>query len=271
MLEIPGKISKQGLAREDSREYVLECFWRFRTGAEREGGVTRRATQRRICSSSPTWGPRGFEGAGPSPWKRRFLAFPRGALSLQAHIKHFERNRSWRRWHSASLEARSKLGLSPDYKPLAHEKFSFRGVPPHLERMREALEIAYASIPAAQRSSARSGGFYMDLSQCVTREKWGQVIKTLYTSTILYDFAREKVCSGFENLLLQGMPAELDYSMLAESKRRQAAGEAMFAPSIASVLVAVVLSRRSPWWVEAAPGAGAKRARTETTASGIGR
>jgi hypothetical protein len=175
-------------------------------------------------------------------------------------ISEFEQSHTWRQWRVASLQTRIKLDISPGYKPLAMDKFSFQDIKPCQERIRDVLEIACASIPSHLRKQTMKDGFFVDVSQCVSRKKWGSGVKTLCTGTMLYDLGNARVCTSNQHLALQGLPSELSFAGISESKKRELAGEAMFLPSMATVLLAVVLNRESPWWEQTTSSA--KKART---------
>jgi hypothetical protein len=123
-------------------------------------------------------------------------------------------------------------------------------------RIKEHLEIAYGSLPPELRQTALADGFYDDISQCVTRARWGGRIKTLCTSTILYDLGQQRFLSGVEHTALQGMPCELKFCGMSQHKQREVAGEAFFLPSMASIMMAVLLNPLSPWWVQPGESSG---------------
>ena len=73
--------------------------------------------------------------------------------------------------------------------------------------------------------------------------------------------SRECIFPVLEHLLLQGFSQELEYRVLTEQKRRECAGDSMFLPTVASVLLAVFLNPMAPWWEETQPPR--KRARRQ--------
>ncbi len=169
-------------------------------------------------------------------------------LTHKAFVEHVEDKHLWRDWRVKSLSMRSTLGLSPLYKPLTAMGYSFANISMNHDRIRELLEIAYGSIHPSDRANIKHNGFYVDVSQCVTRRKWGHHIKTLCTSHLLYDVPGERFCTGRDSLTLQGVPVEISSGSTSESKLRELAGEGMFAPSVATMMLALVLNPLSPWW-----------------------
>jgi hypothetical protein len=119
-------------------------------------------------------------------------------------------------------------------------------------RWRDVIEVAFASLDRAAPKKAMKGGFFIDLSQCVSRKKWGTKIHTLTQSTVLYEVGKDRLCTGSQHLSLQGMPSELSRANLTDSELRKLAGEGMFLPSVASVLLAVTLNPMAPWFHQAA-------------------
>ncbi len=141
-----------------------------------------------------------------------------------------------------SLVTRNKLGQGHHYKPLEAGGYSFHGLPATALRAKELLEIACATVSPKDRHAVMKKGFYADVSQCVSSKRWGPVVKSLCTSSLIYDVGRCRMLSGKHHLALLGFPLELDSESLSEPKRREMAGEAMFVPSIAIILLAIVVA-----------------------------
>ena len=113
-------------------------------------------------------------------------------------------------------------------------------------RVRELLDIAWGSRPHGQRTYP----FYADYSQQVDRKPWGVAPPCLTTSTALYSYKADAVVTGTGLLALQGMavsdvPA---LTSLSDKDKTDLAGEAMFVPNVATILLAVFLNPESPWW-----------------------
>ncbi len=144
---------------------------------------------------------------------------------------------------------RSEIGKSPGYRPWTEPA---SGPRPKLEgvvdnaRYRDCIDIAWAV--ALERNPENPLPWYVCYSQCPTRKPWSSSLRCLTTSSRIYDFARDKVLSSEELLLLQGFPApDLKLDMFTESSLQHAVGEAMFCPCIGAVLLGVYLNPRAPW------------------------
>lgn len=113
-------------------------------------------------------------------------------------------------------------------------------------RVHELLDVAWGSRPHGQRTYP----FFADYSQQVDRKPWGVTPPCLTTSTALYSYEADAVVTGTGLLVLQGMSVS-DVPVLAnltDSDKTDLAGEAMFIPNLATILLAVFLNPESPWW-----------------------
>jgi hypothetical protein len=153
-------------------------------------------------------------------------------------------------WQAKHKKVRSQLGISPDFRPWTEAPSGQR---PKLEgvtdnaRYRDTIDIAWAA--ALMKNPMSPLPFYVNFSQCPTRKPWSSALRCLTTSTKVYDFARDKVLSSEELLLLQGIPApDLKLHMFSESSLLHAVGEAMFCPCIGAIMLGVYLNPHAPWW-----------------------
>jgi hypothetical protein len=152
-------------------------------------------------------------------------------------------------WKDKHKLVRSKLGVSPTYKPWTERKSGppgLLGVPADNPRYLDCLDLAWSS----RKAKCRSLPFYCDYSQCPTRSPWGESIRTFTTSSRSYDFQRERVVSPVEGLALHGVPVHsFDWTMFkSESMFFTALGESMSCPCVGSILLSVYLNRSAPWW-----------------------
>ena len=154
------------------------------------------------------------------------------------------------RWKFHSATVRSRLGMAPSSAPWTKPK----GKPGPLmsgvsktSRALDILDVAWGSRPKAERSLP----FFVDLSQCVSHRPWGTSPPCLATSTCLYDYSADGMVTSAGKLALQGWPVAETAALQAaqsETSLGDLAGEAMFLPNVASLLLAVFLSRDGPWW-----------------------
>ncbi len=170
------------------------------------------------------------------------------SASREATALKFEDAHVWREWPNHSKATRTALKIPETSTPLAKINFAFRDIPLRSQRWRDVLEVAFASVPHEQRAQALAGGFYIDLSQCVSRKKWGFKCFTMTSSTVLYDLGRQTICTGRQHLALQGFPDEVQTGDLEDGEIRKLAGQAIFLPNLATVLLAVFLCDTVPWW-----------------------
>jgi hypothetical protein len=116
-------------------------------------------------------------------------------------------------------------------------------VPPS-KRMREALDIAWAAGP-------KTFPLYIDLSQCISRKKWGSEGFCLTTTSLIYDFEMDQVWSPKAHLALQGHPVtDLSLEGFSQSDLKDLAGEGMFIPCVGMLMLAIFLNPHSPWWAK---------------------
>ncbi len=151
-------------------------------------------------------------------------------------------------WHNKHLAVRAKLTVSKDYRPWSCPRGKpaplMEGVPNN-PRYVDVLDIAWSS----RKPKLRTLPFFCNISQCPSRAPWGTELKCLTTSSRVYDFSRDRLITAPEAMLLQGHPAcDLDLSMFASGTLFTAVGEAMAAPSIATVMLAVYLNPLAEWW-----------------------
>ena len=165
-----------------------------------------------------------------------------------------------RRWKVDSKAFRSSLGVSENYKPWTSRR-SFLGVGlPASERVLDVLDCYVAA--ELQENSGRADecarvdvravmdGKFIDVSQGVKRgthtNKSG-FVRTFTTSTVLYDFSRDCVLTGYEMLLLHGFPRDFVIPPeIPETEVRKVAGEGMSIPSLAAVIWCLYLTRQFP-------------------------
>jgi hypothetical protein len=162
--------------------------------------------------------------------------------------------KAWRgsdnlKWVDKHKRVRSALGVSPGYNPWTEPQDgrprpTLRGVPPN-KRYVDTINLAWASRPPESRSLP----FFVNFSQCPTRSPWGPHMKTLTTSSKVYDFKRDRVFTPFECLLFHGFPVnKLDFTMFEQTKLMDATGEMMSCPCLGSVLLGIYLNSNGPWW-----------------------
>jgi len=164
--------------------------------------------------------------------------------ALAAEEAKSERLGMWKQWQIDSLRTRAKFELPPHMTgALLSAGISTVGVPRPGARIRDVLEVAWCSRPPSERTV---DNFFCDCNQSVYREPWG-ALKTLITSSFLFDFARGSILSGRDHFLLQALPSTMQLGTLSESKQRELAGEGIFVPCLATVLLAYYLNPKAPW------------------------
>ena len=117
---------------------------------------------------------------------------------------------------------------------------------PASARMRDLVYVAWS---VAGRQAVRAGlTFYIDCSQCVSREPWSTTLGAFTTHSIVFDLKRECVLLEEERWALHGLPME------AFPLAQQCGGvtrmvrEGMVAPCIATLLAGMYYNTRAPWW-----------------------
>ena len=83
-----------------------------------------------------------------------------------------------RKWREHSRNARGKHGIGLEYFPWTRNSPLFTGLPRIPPRMRELLDIAWAvhvKNTRVEEWEERRKGFFVDLSQSVEREPWGDL------------------------------------------------------------------------------------------------
>jgi len=145
-------------------------------------------------------------------------------------------------WKQHHAELRMQLGIPPDSTPLADMRFHPTGarLP---DRCRDLLEIAWSSRAVRDR---RRAGVYVDVGPSAERCKWGS-LKRLTKRSVIVDFEGCRVLSPRHLLALQGHPAEAKFDSLSLIQQARMAGEGMFLPSLAMVLLPVIVTKAAPW------------------------
>jgi hypothetical protein len=119
----------------------------------------------------------------------------------------------------------------------------FPGVP-HSLRMREAIEIGWGSRKAPQGTLP----FLIDISQCVSRKFFSEGGLVVMPHSLFYDYGSDRVLPALAHMVLQGVPVEVGLQELSHSEVRDLAGDGMFLPNLATVLVAAYLNPHGLWW-----------------------
>ena len=151
-------------------------------------------------------------------------------------------------WESIHKKLRAQLRLSPKYRPWTEQGEKKLAFVPQSPRMREAIDLAWPSRLVGSRPLP----FFIDLSQCASRRRWGQMLPCLTTSSVFYSYEDDRVLSKEAHLILQGFPVDdLVLTGLTPSNVGDLAGEAMSLPCLATILIAVVLNPAASWWNKA--------------------
>jgi hypothetical protein len=162
------------------------------------------------------------------------------------------------RWRCHSNELRTKLGVSATFQPWTSQLRELVGVPRHLPRILDLLDIAWIvalknnqKLPPDTRmtESQLKVGYFVDISQGVNRKPWYRdYLPTLTQSTVLYSFEFDFVLAGRTHLHLQGFPADIQVAGLSNEQCRLLAGEAWSLPGMAPAFYAYFLASQGPWW-----------------------
>ena len=106
-------------------------------------------------------------------------------------------------------------------------------------RYRDVIDIAWGSRPRADRSFP----FYCDLSQCVTKQKWGPNLSCQTKSSRFYDYQRDKMMSAKDMLFLQALPAaDLNFNTTSAADMFSMAGKGMTCSCISMMMLAFFLN-----------------------------
>ncbi len=151
------------------------------------------------------------------------------------------------KWESIHRAVRNKLHLSQDRQYWsAGSQRELRGVP-NSARMRDAIQISWGSRKPRQRSLP----WMQDLSQCTSRRPWGPVIPCVTTSALIYDFSIDACMTSRDVLLAMGFPVRtMDLCNLSPVQLTDVAGEFIFLPNLAIIIVALYLNPLAPWWTK---------------------
>ncbi len=151
-------------------------------------------------------------------------------------------------WLDKHAQVRAKLGVGPNYRPWSRHSPKCSGVSP-TNRAIDAIDLAWASRPLSQRTLP----FYVDVSQCPSRGRWGPGLRTSMQNTRWYSYELDRLLLPDEMAFLMGLPIEeLDLSEFTQTQLYERVGEAMFAPCVATVLMAVFMNPHAPWWARCA-------------------
>jgi hypothetical protein len=146
------------------------------------------------------------------------------------------------------------MGVPPEATPLQDMGIVFAGV--SNEREKDLCEIAWLSRPVADR---KPEGFYIDVSQSADRKPWGS-LRCLTSSSCIVDVEAKKLLQPHHHMLLQGHGSEETTSIVSDSMCVQLAGQGMFVPSLATVLLPAILQSRAHWLELHAPAKKGRRA-----------
>jgi hypothetical protein len=157
-------------------------------------------------------------------------------------------------WETKSLVMRSKFNLPPHatpWKDYGGKQKEYKGLAV-TPRILDAIEVAWGSKPPMERDTA---DFYVDVSQCVSRKKWGP-LRTFCGGTSIYSFARDEVLNFVQCLMLQGLPpcSQDVVANLPGSSLKDLIGESMCAPCLGTVLASIYLLPKAPWLEAAGTG-----------------
>jgi hypothetical protein len=147
-----------------------------------------------------------------------------------------------RNWPAKHLQLRSELGLAPDSKPLQDTGVRIEGLTN--ARAMDLCEIAWAARTVEELASPT---FYIDISQSADRKPWGTHIRCLTSSSCIVDMHKKRILSPVHHLLLQGHPKEAAVEILTPNMQTKLAGQGMFLPSLATILLPLLVQSRAPW------------------------
>jgi hypothetical protein len=120
-------------------------------------------------------------------------------------------------------------------------------------RILEVLDLAWASRPPAERSLP----WFCDYSQCILRKKFSEKPMCQTQTSRIYDYSRDQAILPGEALQMQGLPVpDMDISMLGPQELYSIVGQSFFAPSVATMILAVFLNEEAPWWTSGGDSSG---------------
>ena len=161
--------------------------------------------------------------------------------------------RDFSKWRTASQKKRHALSMSAHSAPWTSLPGVLKGLP-NCPRIRDVLDVAWAS----RRSALPLGGideckkdFWVNPSQAVQREPWGNAPPLLCQCTMPYSFEMSTGLSGLDMLHLQGFPTSATVApthMFDDKMVRSLAGEGFFLPVATGIAYAYYLNPWAPWW-----------------------
>jgi hypothetical protein len=148
------------------------------------------------------------------------------------------------------------MGTPLTYKPWS-SKHNTGGICNLSARHVDAIDVAWIARlntsrehGGGQTEAQLTKGYFVNVSQGVQRTHFflGSAA-TLCKTTLLYSFEGAFVLSGGDHLACLGFPLSVAYGQqLADSEKRNLAGEAFALPCAATVLYASALNPHAPWW-----------------------
>jgi hypothetical protein len=152
-------------------------------------------------------------------------------------------------WKKDSLHARSKLEIAP-----TDNRFS-SSLPKSVQKAIGPRSLDLLDVANGYRIKHQLPvrGFFCDTSQSVRRSPWGP-FRTSTVRTEMFNFASRQYVTPLQKLAVHGLPTESPWTPDELSHAGKWAGEGMFLPSIASVVLAFWLLDATPWWHQPAEG-----------------
>ena len=196
---------------------------------------------------SPSLGPRvAGDGRGGVCTKRRarWVAGRARLCEKTDYLVELESDIEYHKWQVHTNRMMGEFGLPIGYQGWSKDH-ALQGVPSSM-RSRTLIDVAWGSRPAKARTAR---GFFVDLSQSVARSSsWGTRL-CFRQNTICYSYEVDRVLCAREVMAIQGFPIrDLPLSDLpSASKLHGYAGESMYLPSIATILIAAICTDYVPW------------------------
>ena len=177
-------------------------------------------------------------------------------LQRTAHLipKSRTRDRLGIEWKAHSAKTRVKVKLGPDSNPwTTRTAVKLRGVGTS-KRQHDLMNIGYRAwqniVGGVSSAVADRDGphWFVDISQCCSREPWGPGLPTLGCKTCIYSYHFDKILTGQCHASAMGWSSDTVWNVVTELAQKRLVGNAIFLPNLAVALGALIANERLAIW-----------------------
>ena len=110
----------------------------------------------------------------------------------------------------------------------------------------DVVNITYGLLMKNQVGEEKLKDYTVDISQCLSRQAYGERIRNLTTSSSLFAFGQDRLLTPQEHFNILGLPG-VSLEGLSERQAKELAGQAMAAPCIALPLLCLAACLPGVW------------------------